>query len=125
MNTNSNTYRTVIAVMMITTTLALVGCSNAANMAADFPCDYTAQVDEFTTGETLPFLGDIVDATFPEWYMDDWSIGNSDEYRTEWSRLILARNGFSEASQVEPDSTIKIPARCEDLGGSAKPQSSD
>lgn len=110
--------------MMIT--VALAGCSNASNMAADFPCDYPARVDEFTTGETLPFLGDIVDATYPTWYVSDWSsTAGEDEYISEWRRLILARNGFSEESQIEPGSTIKIPARCEDLGGDAKPQSSD
>lgn len=115
----------LVIALSLSTLVGLAACSNAANMANDFPCDYTARIDEFTTGESLPFLGDIVDATYPSWYMDDWSIGNSDEYREEWSRLILARNGFSQASQIEPDSTIKIPARCEDLGGDANSQSSD
>lgn len=119
--------RKILVIALSLFTLAtLVGCSNAANMAADFPCDYTAQVDEFTTGETLPFLGDIVDATYPEWYVSDWSsTAGQGEYISEWGRLILARNGFSEESQIEPGSTIKIPARCEDLGGDTKPQSSD
>lgn len=110
----------LVITLFLSTLVVFAGCSNAANMAADFPCDYSARVDEFTTGGGDPVLDDVVDATFPTWYPGTWSDGDG-IYRQEWSRLILARNGFSEASQIEPDSTIKIPARCEDLGEGGEP----
>ena len=116
----------LVIALSLTTLVGLAACSNAANMATDFPCDYSAQVDEFTTGETLPYLSDVIDATYPYWYIDDWSASSDQgEFKAEWGRLILARNGFSSDNQIEPGSTIKIPARCADLGDDATPQSSD
>lgn len=118
--------RILVIALSLTALVALVSCGNASNLAADFPCDYNAQVDEFTTGDYDSMLGDVIDATYPDWYANSFTafMGEGD-YRSEWGRLILARNGFSKESQIEPGSTIKIPARCEDLGGDAKSQSSD
>ncbi|QQS26733.1 hypothetical protein IPM44_03365 [bacterium] len=111
----------LVIALSLTIFVALAGCGNAANMTADFPCDYSAQVDEFTTGDYDPMLGDVIDATYPDWYASSLTafMGEGD-YRSEWGRLILARNGLSKESQIEPGSSIKIPARCEDLGGEDK-----
>ena len=93
--------------------LGVSGCGGSpAEMAKDFGCNYEVKYER--ESGIIDDLGKIVGDTYPNWYTSFWG-AQPDEYRSEWSRLILARNGLSSAEQVRSGGVYMIPARCSDL----------